>query len=129
MPVSYEIDKARGLVHTRLVGALTVDEMVGHFQELEDDPEAPASLDVLLDLTELEMVPDTAQLRTVTKELARVYQRVHFRACAIVALRDVLFGMSRMFEVFASERFVVTRTFRDIDEARAWLSEPHLPEE
>jgi hypothetical protein len=127
MPVTYEIDKARGVIWTRCIGIATLDEMLGHFRELEQDPDCPESLDVLLDLTEMESVPASGQLRTVTEAMGRIYQRVHFNACAIVAPRDVLFGMMRMWEVFAGEQFRVSRTFRDLGEARAWLTSPQAP--
>ena len=39
----------------------------------------------------------------------------------IVANRDAVFGMMRVFEVMAEEYFRVTRTFRVADEAEAWL--------
>ena len=42
-------------------------------------------------------------------------------ACAILACRDALFGMMRMFEVLAQDSFRVTRTFRTATEAEAWL--------
>lgn len=129
MPVTYEVDKTLGLVWTRLVGVVTVDELVAHFQELEQNPDAPVSLNVLLDLTDLTTVPDAGQLRTLTKEMTRVYQRIHFNACAIVASRDVLFGMARMWEVFAGECFQATRTFRHLEEARTWLASDPTPED
>lgn len=36
---------------------------------------------------------------------------------------DALFGMSRMFEVFAEPQFERTRVFRDASIARNWLAQ------
>ena len=56
---------------------------------------------MLLDLSEITSLPTSSQLSAVTTEIARVRPRVQFDGCAIIASRDALFGMARMFEVFA----------------------------
>jgi hypothetical protein len=127
MPVVYEIDKARGLIRTRCLGHVTFEEVIGHFPTLAQDPECPPRLDVLLDLSEMTSLPDAPKLREVSAEIGKVRDRVRFGACAIVAPRDVLFGMLRMFEVYAEERFDATRVFREVAEAEAWLLEQHSP--
>jgi hypothetical protein len=52
---------------------------------------------------------------------------IDFRACAIVVNRDALFGMLRMFEVFAHPHFERLRVFRDATAARAWLDNGSSP--
>ena len=63
MPVLYEIDQARGLIHTRCVGAATFAEVMGHFAALAADPACPPRLAVLLDLRETTSSPQPDQLR------------------------------------------------------------------
>ncbi len=122
MPVTYHIDKTRGLIYTDCVGNVTPDEVFEHFRVLERDPECPARLDVLLDLNACTSVPDRHQLRGVSGQIGRIRDKVRFEDCAIVAGSDVLFGMSRMFEVFASAWFREVRVCRARDEAESWLS-------
>jgi hypothetical protein len=122
MPVTYQIDKASGIIHTQCTGRVTLEEVIGHFQELERDPECPDHLDVFLDLTHQATLPRPDELKEVSFELARVRPRVQFGSCAIVANRDALFGMLRMFEVLAEQAFRETRVFRDRSEAQAWLA-------
>src|SRR5262245_48097384 len=98
-----------------------MDEVIGHFQTLERDADCPDRLDVLLDLSEMTTVPVPEQLRRVSEEIARVRDRIQFGACAIVARRAVIFGMSRMFEVFAQDFFQSTHVFQSVDEAKEWL--------
>ena len=50
--------------------------------------------------------------------------RVQFLNCAIIAPKDALFGMSRMFEVFAEQYFAATRVFRTREEGAIWLESP-----
>ena len=40
---------------------------------------------------------------------------------AIIAPRDLLFGMARMYEILRDGSPVEVRVFRDRDEARSWL--------
>jgi hypothetical protein len=121
MPVTYEIDKAKGIIRTRCVGGVTFEEIVDHFSALVGDPNCPDQLDVLLDLSGQTTLPDAARLRGVTHEIAKIRDRVRFDACAIVAPSDALFGLLRMFEVFAQEQFRATRVFRKVGEAELWL--------
>lgn len=50
---------------------------------------------------------------------------------AIVAPEDLIYGLSRMFEVYAEEHASGARswkTFRDIEDATAWLGFGKVPE-
>ena len=121
MPVLYQIALGSGLIHTRCVGEVTFPEVLDHFRVLEGDPDFRDGLDVLLDLGELASWPTPDQLRAVGARLERVQPRGRFGACAVVAPRDVLFGLSRMFMAVAAEHFERMNVFRSVDEAEGWL--------
>ncbi len=122
MPVEYKIDARRGTIRTRCFGHLTLPEVVAHFQSLARDPACPVRPDVFLDLSEVVSLPTPAQMPTVIEQLQAVRGPGPFGACAIVATRDALFGMMRMFEAMGEEYFRVIRTFRAASEAEAWLA-------
>lgn len=122
MPVTYQIDHEIGFIETRCTGEVTFDEVMGHFRQLEAEPSLPGRLDVLLDLEGTTTLPVSAQLLEVTRAVERMTARVKWGACAIVASRDALFGMSRMFEVFTEGLFVRTCVFRKHEEAKQWLA-------
>lgn len=124
MPVTYRIDQARRRIHTRCMGEVTLEEVQQHFVTLGRDPVCPDQLDVLLDLTEMTNLPSSGQLGAVTVELARVAPRVRFRHCAIIASQEALFGMARMFEVYAEKYFVGTRVCRTVPDGERWLEAP-----
>jgi hypothetical protein len=121
MPVTYKIDPAKKLIRTTCIGDVNPEEVADHFRVLGRDPSRPDRLNVLLDLSEVTSLPDTQDLRMVRHQLRNLLHSLQFGACAIVAATDALFGMMRMFEVFAREYFVVTRVFRVVTEAEAWL--------
>jgi len=127
MPVTYTIDANEQLIRTKCIGNVTLDEVLAHFRELERDPNATVPLDVLLDLSETSSLPATAQIAAVADELKRIQRRVRFNICAVVATRDALFGMLRMFEVMAEPYFRATRVFRVAADAEAWLTSHRMP--
>jgi hypothetical protein len=127
VPVTYEIDRKLAVLRTRCAGDVSFAEVLRHFQELELDASLPPRLDVLLDLTQMSSIPESDQVRSVAGEVERLQQRIQWGACAIVASRDVLFGMSRMFEVFADGQFEDSQVFRGLEEAEHWLASLRPP--
>jgi hypothetical protein len=120
MPITYLIDKERGRIITTCSGHTTLREVMAHFDELQRDPERPARLDVLLDLAGQLSLPDAPQIRAAADRVGLVTDLV-FGACAVVATRESLYGMARMFEVLARGHFAAIQTFRDRREAENWL--------
>jgi hypothetical protein len=128
VPITYAIDVDRGLIRTKCIGDVAFDEVVDHFSRLEADPAVPERLDVLLDLVGMASIPETSQLKVVAGRVGQLLTKVEWGACAIVAQRDVLFGVSRMFEVFSQNSFSATKVFRALDEAEAWLASARKPD-
>ena len=123
MPVSYNINRTTGFIETRCTGNVTFEEVMGHFLELEADPALPKRLDVFLDLDKTTSLPESDQLQDVTRAIERLQTRVEWGSSAILASRDALFGMSRMFEVFADGLFSRSCVFREREEAERWLND------
>lgn len=122
MPVTYSVDTATKTIRTTCSRPLQFAEVMDHFRRLKEDPVCSGSLDVLLDVSDADLVPQASQLGAVSAAVSLVRKNVQFRACAIVASRDAMFGMMRMFEVLAGDYFSATRVFRTMDEAEAWLA-------
>jgi hypothetical protein len=123
MPVTYEIDRGGGLIRTKCVGDVNLFEVLEHFRTLEKDPNRPDRLDVFLDLREMTSSPSAEEIRAASGGVAGIQGAVCFGICAVVAQRDALFGMSRMFGVFVEPFFRAIRVFRTATEAETWLQE------
>jgi hypothetical protein len=121
MPVSYQVDYETGTIDTRCTGAVTLDEVMAHFRELEEHPSLPQPLNVLLDLDAVTSPPSSIQLKVVVASVAVLRSRVRWGRCAIVASRPDMFGMSRMFELLADDLFVSSCAFKTRAEAESWL--------
>jgi hypothetical protein len=122
VPVTYIIDTTRKLIRTICSGPVTLEDVLDHFRQLTDDPACAGHLDVLLDVDHADSLPESIQLRVVNSHIAAIRSKVGFGMCAIVANRDAMFGMMRMFAVFAEENFRAIRVFRETAEGEKWLS-------
>ena len=120
MPVTYKIEDDKRTIRTKCIGFVTLDEVIDHFRTLQQDPDCRIT-SMFLDLSEVDSLPGTGQISTVINEVKKLRGRVRFGACAILATRDALVGMMRVFEVMGEEYFRVMRTFRVANEAEAWL--------
>jgi hypothetical protein len=126
MPVTYRIDTATKTIRTTCSRPLKFAEVMDHFRCLKEDPACSGSLNVLLDVSDADLVPQASQLGAVSAAVSLVRSKVQFQACAVVATRDAMFGMMRMFEVLAGNYFSAMRVFRKMDEAEAWLASHSL---
>ncbi len=126
MPVIYQINYEDSIIETHCTGEVTLAEVLDHFRQLETESSLPERLDVLLDLDEMTSLPESAELQEVTRAVERLKAKVDWGTCAIVANRDALFGMIRMFEVFVEGLFVRTRVFRLRKDAERWLAATRL---
>ena len=121
MPVTYRIDQARHLIHTTCTGMVTLPDVLEHFAVLMQDPNRSHGLDVLLDLTQIATIPTSDELRIVTSEIAQIRPAIEFGRCAVAAPQEAMYGMMRMFEVYADGYFTEVQAFRTIEEAASWL--------
>jgi hypothetical protein len=121
MPVNYRIDLELKRIMTRCTGETTLREVLGHFAELEADPDCPPHADVLLDLSDIETLPNVGQIRAAAERAGDASRKVGFGSCAIVVGSEAWFGMARVFEAFTDRYFARTSVFRSLDAAEIWL--------
>ena len=122
MPISYTIDRSRRLIRTRCYGLVTLAEVLDHFHVLKSDPDCAANLDVYLDLRDMASSPTAEQIREASGGPEILRGIVRFGCCAVVADRDAIYGMARMWEVLVEKSFTSVMVFRSDEEAEAWLT-------
>jgi hypothetical protein len=121
MPITFSIDMRASLIRTIGAGDVTPAEVDDHFTELSKVWPRGAKLDVLLDLSGCTSLPEISQLRAVVSRIQMFGGRKRFSVCAIVATRELLYGLLRVFELLASHRFLAVRVFRNESAAMVWL--------
>ena len=118
MPIDTDIDPGLGLVITVARGLVTGPDVAEHQEALRSRPDFDPDFNHLFDMTgvtELAVQPD--QIKTVAS--VAVFSETSRKA--VVADRDVLFGLSRMYEGFRGVPDDVLQVFRDRESALAWL--------
>jgi hypothetical protein len=129
MSITYAFDPESGVLRTRCAGHITLEDTLEHFRQIEADDSLPDRFKALLDVSQLESLPETRQLRAATSGLGRMQKRASWGPWAIVAERDAVYGLSRMFQVFLEELGIRCRVFRSRDAAEDWLASPDAPSE
>src|ERR1035438_8645363 len=71
VPVTYSIDTTRRLIRTACTRPLRFEQVIDHFRQLNDDPACSGRLDVLLDVTDADTLPNSSQLGAVRSEIGR----------------------------------------------------------
>jgi hypothetical protein len=117
VPVSHEIDVTKGVVFTTWSGDVTLEEARSHLRQLRDDPDFLPSMGQLSDARDVTSTVPAEGIR----ELASNTPFGEGSRRAIVVTSDVVFGVSRMYELRQLEGGADVKLFRDIQEARAWL--------
>ena len=123
MPITYQLKPDERLVILVHVGAVTDDEFLSFYKALYEDTRFDKSFNLLVDLRQTESsVRSAAALNEFADFMRRQFASTTARPkVAVVAPKDISFGLARMYEVFSGDvpwEFVV---FRAADAALAWL--------
>jgi hypothetical protein len=121
MSITFSIDMRASLIRTIGSGNVTLAEIDAHFSQLSQVWPRGAKLDVLLDLSECTSLPEIPQLQAAVSRIQIFGGRKRFGVCAIVARGELLYGLMRVFELLADQRFVAVRVFRHEPSAMVWL--------
>ena len=121
MPAECEVDPVRRLVKVRVWGVFTPANVMETRAKFTSDPAFSPVFFQLFDISEVTVVDMTAQ-EVRAAAVDEVFSENSRRA--LVAPRDDVFGLSRMFAIFREihggrERIEV---FRTLEEAEAWLA-------
>lgn len=124
MPADYEIRPGERLVLLRFHGHVTASDILDATSRLRADPAFEPGFATLVDCRD--------QISALSREeLDRLMAGVAARPpgpprrVAVVVGSDVLYGVTRMFQILAEDRLPHTiEVFRELDEAKAWLGVP-----
>ncbi len=133
IPISYSIDVENGLVLSQGQGVVTGSDLLEYIAAVGDNATVPRPLRDLHDLSRVERFEvGSNDFKTVVAAVQDNPRRVERARLAIVAPKDLVFGMYRMFELLAenspaieelrqSGRIPQAEVFRHRAEAQDWL--------
>jgi hypothetical protein len=102
-------------------GDVTFAEVAVLLDELIDDPRIQPGTGILVDSRKVEGAPSTPELRLIARDLAPLRDRGVNRI-AVCANSMFVYGITRMFGVFAELIGIHVAAFREMEAAKRWLS-------
>ena len=125
MPVEIEIDSKAGVVVRRVIGMLSLDDVKESLKALYEHPGFRAGMNAIWDFREGDAAQLTAdEIKEIVNYVAQQTERrgSGYRV-AIVAPRDVNFGISRMFQTYGRDLPFELKVCRKAEEALRWINE------
>lgn len=125
MPIFYKIYKEENLIISKFIGKVTDSEMLDAYTDLFQDELWANTLNELTDLSQLDGVEMSTQgLRRLSVFIGDTLKKRGARPkVAIYAPSDLAYGLARVYSVY-SEGFEDNQVFRDLGDAKHWLSKP-----
>ncbi|NOZ38185.1 MAG: hypothetical protein GXP11_09015 [Gammaproteobacteria bacterium] len=126
MPVKTVIDIEKNLVVHTIAGGFGLVDIEPAWRAMLVDPKFKAGMNVLWDFkqgiqTSSFSAEDMRHIVNMTAE--HIKQRGAEYKLALLATRDLYFGLSRMFEAYGDEIPIEIHAFRTMEEALDWLNE------
>ena len=124
MSVEYKYDEESNFLYYRFYGVLTDDDLKQQAQAVVDDPKIKPGVKEIVDLRSVESVEaSTDSIGEVINIDKEHMEKLAGQRTAIVAPRELLYGLSKIYEVLyeLSQGPANIKVFRDITEARKWL--------
>lgn len=122
MPISYRIDEARRLVLTTATGVLMDADILRLKAWLLADPRWSPDMRELADIRNIDRLEvTTAGVQQMAGRDEAVGGGLKSYRLAIVAPRDEVYGMARMYQMLTEHTVPNVAVFRDLEAATAWL--------
>jgi hypothetical protein len=122
MTVEYKIIESQKLVYVRMNGVVIFSELMAHIRELSRDHKYRSPMKKLVDFRYCSQyvisIEEGIRFAMAKAHLCDVFDN---EKCALVAPKDIEYGMGRVHEVHTSESSIETNVFREFDEAMDWL--------
>jgi len=122
VPFSYEFVSDRELVVVTASGPIDFDSGLALGEAIPKEQFHSPARPVLVDLREMDFVPETPDIHSFARELPRL--RTHFSGpIAVVTTPGLSFGLARMTCLLAEAAGFPMSAFDDVSAAHEWLGE------
>ena len=119
---SIKIDKDRKLAQIRARGRVNVLELKEIFLETVGHEDWQAGFNMLCDYRSIENFDvSTKDIDDITEWQVTIDELIGDGRCAVIASKDSVYGMSRMWAILSSERSQQICVFRLMNDAITWL--------
>jgi hypothetical protein len=124
MPIEYRYVEEHELVVTTFSGVVTDEELLAHGHRIGNDERIPWGHREVVDMRTIDSVTVTSPGIASLIDIDRRSGKASETKLAIVAPKDVVFGLSRAYQIRSKPDRPVVEVFRTIEEAAEWLGVP-----
>jgi len=126
MPIHFDFMTDYNLVVCRQVGNIDDQEFLGAYRSLFESGRFDPTMDLVVDLRRADSSNRSQEaIQEFAGYLKKWMQKTDKRSrVAVIAPRDVSFGLARMYEAYADSAHKDFTVFRDEDTAVEWLGIP-----
>ena len=120
MPVTYRFDSKINVIE--MAGEYSLDDIRQAIHNMFADHECPTDAYLMINLTESQSINTRSpeDVKIIANVIASLGERFNFRM-ALVAPKDLPYGLMRMSSVGSAEKGIDSEVFRTVAEARKWL--------
>lgn len=119
--IEFSIDSERGLVCTRISGALLDSDPAAYLSSVLEHPDYRVGMAGLVRCEQVQLGAFSTQgVRRLVEFSRQAEQRLAVSRVAVVASQPAVFGLARMYQLLRSPPYEFA-VFRDAVEARRWL--------
>ena len=119
---SIKIDKDIKLAQIKARGRVNVLELKDIFLETVEHEDWQSGFNMLCDYSNIENFDvSTKDIDDITEWQVSIDKLIGDGRCAVIASKDSVYGMSRMWEILSSERSQQICVFRQMNDAITWL--------
>jgi hypothetical protein len=119
MSVTYEIDTTDGRVCTSASGVVTIADLIQHVESEQRD--GAIGLPEIVDARGASTDVTSSQIRELVNRTNDFSQMRQVGPLAVVTDSDVLYGMTRMYQILCDDLPMEIGVFRNLDQASEWL--------
>jgi hypothetical protein len=119
----YHINRKLNTIFSSAEGIINIDDLIKQAKTIQANPEYKKGMNSLVDLSLAKPSRDI-DFEKVNRYKEFIESVQHIRGTckwAVVAPEDLVFGLSRMFEMLSGSLSIQTKVFRTEPEARKWL--------
>jgi len=122
MPITSRIDTRSDLAIHTANGPLSIADIVAAYESIASDPSFRPDMGVLWDMSNTNASgAGPADVKAVVRAIGNKLGDNTYHKVAIAASSDFLYGLARMYEIYASRLPIDVKVFRSREEARVWL--------
>lgn len=125
MPLAFSVQEPRTFM-VRASGRVTYEEVEQIRASILADPHLSRGARMLVDGRAVSAAPTASELRTIATEMLPMLQR-GLGPVAIVTSSPMVYGVARMFSVFAELVSANVAPFPCMDDAEKWLASQSAP--